>query len=258
MIDHSCKYIYGPVYSWRLGLSLGIDPISNSRKVCNLDCIYCQLGKTPEFETQRKEFVSTRDLLGEINAFPEARVDYLTFSGRGEPTLAKNLGEMIRALRQTREERIAVITNATLLDQDDVQKDLSGADCVLLKLDACSPRTFQRIDQSAPGINFWRMVGGIIKFRSLYKGKLALQIMLAEANQKYAGEIAAIAREIHPDEVQLNTPLRPSAVKPLSREEMERLKSHFKGLPVISVYDAERKESEPLDCAATIHRHGNF
>ena len=259
------RYIYGPVYSWRLGMSLGIDPLTDKRKICNFDCPYCQLGRTAEFYTEREDFVPVETILAEIKAMPPLRIDCYTFSGRGEPTLAKNLGAMIRAVREATggrrlsgERKIAVITNAGLIDRPDVQEDLFLADWVLAKLDAADQASFQQVDIPAKGVEFRRVVEGIKDFRKKFKGKLALQVMFVEENKHCAPGIARIAREINADEVQINTPLRPSAVLPLAPEELKRILTHFQGLPAVSVYEAERKTVEPLDERATILRHGNF
>ena len=130
------QYIYGPVSSWRLGRSLGVDAISHARgKLCNYDCIYCQVGKTKIFNTKRKIFVPTLKILREIESFPRTKIDYITFSGLGEPTLAKNLGQLIKGIRKIRKNKIAIITNASLINQKNVRKDLLLADLVMLKLD---------------------------------------------------------------------------------------------------------------------------
>ena len=125
------RFVYGPVYSWRLGMSVGVDPISAAEKICNFDCVYCQLGKTHKFYNQRREFVPTSEVLDEIRLLPNRRFNYITFSGRGEPTLAANLGRMIREVRRIRPEKIAVITNSSLMHLRDVEKDLLEADLVL-------------------------------------------------------------------------------------------------------------------------------
>ena len=88
------KVVYGPVPSWRLGRSLGIDLLSRA-KTCSLDCIYCQLGPTADKVTRRAEFVPTERLVTEIKDLPDVELDFVTFSGMGEPTLASNLGEAI-------------------------------------------------------------------------------------------------------------------------------------------------------------------
>jgi wyosine [tRNA(Phe)-imidazoG37] synthetase (radical SAM superfamily) len=257
MIENKFKYIYGPVYSWRLGMSLGIDPLTTQKKICNYDCIYCQLGRTTEFYTEREDFVRVEDIMAEIGALPPGRIDFYTFSGRGEPTLAKNLGAMIAAVRDKTQGKVAVITNAALIDQKEVQDDLMLADLVLAKLDASDDESLAAVDIPAHGLRFRNIVAGIKSFRKRYAGRLALQIMFIEENKKYAKAIAEVAREIAADEIQINTPLRPGGT-PLNEAELSRIKKYFKGLPALTVYEAERRTVEPFDDRATILRHGNF
>lgn len=255
-MNKNFKYIYGPVYSWRLGISLGIDPISPDKKICSFDCIYCQLGKTKVFSKTRKEFAPAKTIIEEIKSLPRLKIDCITFSGNGEPTLAKNLGKMIREIRKLRKEKIAIITNASLIDRKDVQKDLALADVVLLKIDACSQDMFEKENRPISGITLQKILKGISEFKSLYKGKLCLQIMFTKTNAYCAEGIVEIARRLRPDEVQLNTPLRFSKEKPISKRIMNRIKLYFKGMHVKSVYDAPGKTIKPLDDIATLKRHG--
>ncbi|MCK5214577.1 MAG: radical SAM protein [Candidatus Omnitrophica bacterium] len=252
------QYIYGPVYSWRLGRSLGVDPLSAEDKNCNYDCVYCQLGKTVHFADERRVFVETGDIIKEIESFPEGGIDYITFSGRGEPTLAKNLGEMIRIIKETRDEKVAVITNSSLLHEADVRRDLSRADFVLAKLDACDQDSFATVNRARGDLNFEKIVQGIREFRRGFKGKLALQLMFVAFNQSLGEAMAAIAGDIDADEVEINTPLRPCAVKPLSEEELGAIKEYFKDLPVKTVFEQERKIIAPMDEDNTVKRHGIY
>lgn len=253
------KYIYGPVYSWRMGFSLGIDPLNTSTKNCNFDCSYCQLGRFEALPSERRVFVPASWIVEEVKALPAGcQIDYLTFSGNGEPTLASNLGEMIQALRDVRPEKVAVITNATLIMRRDVQKDLRMADLVLVKMDAADQETFEAMNHPAKGVLLADIIKGIKDFRKTFEGRLALQIMFVESNKAQAPQMAALAREINADEIQINTPLRPSAVKPLSEGEMAQIKKHFDGMNVRCVYDEERKAYQPFDDSSTEKRHGRF
>ena len=98
------KYIYGPVSSWRLGSSLGVDLLSGREKLCSFDCIYCQLGEIKTHTAQRRLYVPTKKVIAEIKTLPNIHVDYIAFSGRGEPTLAVNLGRTIKAIKKLRKE----------------------------------------------------------------------------------------------------------------------------------------------------------
>jgi len=252
------RYIYGPVPSWRLGSSLGIDPLSAGRKVCSFDCLYCQIGKTEVLTDKRQTFVKTKDILEEIKGLPSLNIDYMTFSGTGEPTLAENLGEMISAVREARGEKIAVLTNSSLMHRRDVQKDLSAADLVVAKLDASREEVFDIINRPAKGVTLKTVIKGIKDFKKHYQGKLALQIMFMEPNKECAKGIARIAEDIMPDEVQLNTPLRPCGVRPLSKSEMEAIERHFKGLNTVSVYGAAKKDVTPISSKDTLKRRGKI
>ncbi|MFA5144080.1 MAG: radical SAM protein [Candidatus Omnitrophota bacterium] len=250
------RYIYGPVPSWRLGSSLGVDPISGAEKVCTFDCIYCQLGKTKHLTDKRKIFVPTRSVIKELESLPAIKIDYITFSGTGEPTLAQNLGEMIRAVKLIRKEKIAVLTNSSLIYMENVAKDLSLADFVVCKLDAPSQYVFNMINAPMKDTKIDVIINAIKKFKSIYKGKLALQIMFMEANRVYASEVASMARYIGPDEVHINTPLRPCNVKPLPSDKMKAIERYFGGLNVVSVYRAEKKDAKPISSDDTLKRRG--
>jgi wyosine [tRNA(Phe)-imidazoG37] synthetase (radical SAM superfamily) len=253
------KYIYGPVPSWRLGSSLGIDLLSGKEKICNFDCIYCQLGKTRSYTTKRALWVSSKDVIAEVKDISCLNnVDYITFSGRGEPTLANNLAEVIKDIRKIRKEPIAVLTNSSLLYIKKVRGALLLTDFVSAKLDADSEKTFIKINRASPLIKFSRILEGIEKFRKEFKKKFALQIMFVKENLSNAKEIAKLAKEIAPDEVQLNTPLRPSKVKPLSLRIMSEVKEYFKGLNVILVYEAEHKKVKPISSVSTLRRRGKI
>jgi wyosine [tRNA(Phe)-imidazoG37] synthetase (radical SAM superfamily) len=249
------KYLYGPVPSWRLGRSLGVDPLTGKQKICSFNCIYCQIGETERLQAKRDVFVTPLQVIEELLRLPDITVDYITFSGRGEPTLAANLSSLIRAVKEMRDEKVAVITNASLLTCEEVRSDLRGTDLVVAKLDACTEESFQRINRPVEGIHLADVVKGLKEFRSSYQGKLALQIMLQPENRAEAEGIAKLSDEIEPDEVQLNTPLRPCAVQPLSPEEMEKIRPFFSS-SVISVYEAEKVEVRSVSGTETLTRRG--
>ena len=248
------KYIYGPVSSWRLGRSLGIDLLSQKDKICDFDCVYCQLGKTMRYTTERKIFVPTNEVIKEIKTFPENKVDFITFSGRGEPTLAKNLGEVISEVKKIRSESVAVLTNSLMISRPDVRKDLSGADFVSVKLDSFSEESFKVINKPPEDVKFEDVLEGIKEFRRNFKKKLALQIMFVDENKLHAPELAALAESIQPDEVEINTPLRSSASKALSKEELEKIGKEFSKMKTVMVYNIKPKSTKPMDIKETLKR----
>ncbi len=251
----SNSIIYGPVPSWRLGRSLGIDLVSTEGKTCSYDCVYCQLGRTVHPSVERKEFVIVSRLTGELERVKGVMADYITFSGVGEPTLAVNLGEAIKLARSVLRLPVAVLTNSSLITREDVCHDLGLADVVVAKVDAPGEELFRQINRPFIKHSLEEVIKAIILFREHYSGKLALQMMFIDANRDYAEEMAAIAEELSPDEVQLNTPLRPCAVRPLPPEDIDRISGVFNNLKkVVTVYEAPRPEVAPLDLKETLRR----
>ena len=255
------KYIYGPVSSWRLGRSLGIDPISSIDKTCTFDCVYCQTGGTKTFPKDREVFVPTKDLEKELRSMPKMELDYITFAGNGEPTLAKNLGEMIRMVKKVRKEPVAVITHASLIARQDVQEDLLEADLVEAKLDADCAETFRAVNHPMPEVEWEEIVEGLEAFRKVYKGYLTFQIMFIKSNQAHAEGIARLAWRLEPDEIEINTPLRACGVKPLLPETIAEITEIFRkecgsGAKIRNVYEAKREKSAPICSDATARRRG--
>lgn len=200
--------VYGPVESWRLGRSLGIDLLFVN-SICSFRCVYCQLGKINVHTDQRSEFVPTRQVIADLHKSDWRSADVVTFSGSGEPTLAKNLGEAIRAARAITGKEVVVLTNAAHLNDDEVIEDLSFADRVFCKLDASDEASFRRINRPVEGITLDSVVAGIKKFRKTYKGFLAIQSMYRPYSEPQFESLCTILKEISPDEVQFNTPTRP-------------------------------------------------
>jgi len=250
------KYIYGPVPSWRLGRSLGVDLISGE-KSCSFDCIYCQLGKTVRHIIKRQLFVSTAEVVKELESLPRLNIDYITLSGTGEPTLAANLGDVIEKIKGRFNRPVAVLTNSSLMHDPQVRKELGLADKVVAKLDAPNEKIFRIVNKPTNGITLRMVIEGIKRFNDECPGKLALQIMFVPQNKEYAPQLAALAKEIKPVEVEINTPLRPCPIKPLSPEELSKVKELFLavgGFKVYSVYDVKRPEAKPMDEVETKKR----
>jgi len=247
--------IYGPVPSWRLGRSLGVDLVSTEGKTCSFDCIYCQLGRTIYPQMERREFVTMAQLATELEAVKNNIVaDYVTFSGTAEPTLASNLGEAIRIAKLILPLPVAILTNSSLMPREDVCDDLAQADVVIAKIDAANEQMFRQINNPVVDYSFDQILCSIERFRKRFKGKLALQMMFIAINKDYARQMADIARRLSPDEVQLNTPLRPCPVKPLTPKAMTIIESEFTGLRVVNVYQGLKPEVVPLNLEETLRR----
>jgi wyosine [tRNA(Phe)-imidazoG37] synthetase (radical SAM superfamily) len=234
---------------------LGIDLLSTRGKACSFDCVYCQLGMTDNPEVERREFVSLDRLARELKAIEGIAADYATFSGMGEPSLASNLGEAIGLVKSTLKLPVAVLTNSSLIPGEDVRRELALADVVVAKVDAPTEEIFRKINRPIGSQTLSEILKALQLFREEYRGKLALQMMFLEANKGYAAGMAKIAGQLSPDELQINTPLRPCGVSPLSPGEIaviEREFSNFKN--VFTVYGALKPEVMPLDSAETLRR----
>jgi wyosine [tRNA(Phe)-imidazoG37] synthetase (radical SAM superfamily) len=247
--------IYGPVSSWRLGRSLGIDLLSTKEKTCSFDCLYCQLGRTVHPLSERREFVSIKEVAAALEQVKGVTADYATFSGMGEPTLANNLGQAIQIARSILRLPIAVLTNSSLLLREDIRRELAQAEVVVAKIDAPTEEMFRRINRPHMRYGLEDILQAIKLFRMSYRGKLVLQMMFIEENRECAPEMARVAEELLPDEVQINTPLRPCGVKPLMPEEIAAIGYEFSALKrVVTVYEAFRPEVTPLSLKETLQR----
>ena len=250
------KYIYGPVSSWRLGASLGIDLLSGKEKVCSFNCIYCQLGKKGTACINRKNYVPAGKVIEELKRLPDVHVDYYTFSGKGEPALAKNIGKVASWIKKNKKGKTALLTNSSTILDRRLWKDLKGMDLIAFKLDAYSEEVFKRINKPVRGINIENIRQSLLKFRKTFKGKFAVQIMVMKENLDEMEDIKNFCKILKPDEIQLNTPLRPSGVQPADKKTMANVKKMFKELPVISAYEVKKKKIKPISPKDTMKRRG--
>ena len=224
------KHLFGPVPSRRLGVSLGIDPIP--KKVCTLDCVYCEVAQTSFKTLERKEYVPAEEILSELKdylASDHVPLDYITFSGSGEPTLNSRLGYLIREIKKLANVPVAVITNGTLLWKKDVRDDLQAADLVMPSLDAASQKYFVKENHPPKGLTIEQVIEGEIQFRKEYAGPIWLEILIVknvnDKEEEYH-RLAEAVRRINPDRVQLNTVVRPPGhgrAQPVTRAELEKL-----------------------------------
>lgn len=218
---------YGPVLSRRLGYSLGIDIVKP--KSCTLDCVYCQLGSQNAIGTQRSRYYEP-DVVEEALAKcldGIDQLDYITFAGSGEPTLSIDMGRYISFLDSNYPEfNIAVLTNSTLLHDDNVIEELRPVELIVPSLDASNPEQFKRINRPHPSVDFSRIISGLVKLRSKFDGELRLEIMLIAGvndDDESLRRFAEIARKVKPDKIDINTPVRPPAEAWVKVPDAERI-----------------------------------
>ena len=200
MKNDNNRLTFGPVPSRRLGRSLGINNIPP--KICTYSCIYCQLGRTLTMRIKRQEFYSTEEIVNAAEAkVHEAKkqgehIDYLSFVPDGEPTLDSNLGSHIEGLKKLNL-KIAVITNASLIADSQVRKDLAGANWVSLKIDACSEDIWHKIDRPHRNLELSNIKNGIREFARHFRGILATETMLITGINDTLEEVEKIADFIY-------------------------------------------------------------
>ena len=232
--------VYGPVPSWRLGNSLGVDliePPNNQNKLCSFDCLYCQLGKnTTKTITPRKLGISENDLEILRKRIAESGPDYITFSGKGEPTLNLDLGAIAKRIKKITNIPIAVLTNASLVDNPEVRKNLDCCDLVIAKIDAPNQEMFEKINRPYEDRPFGSIsLDNIIKGIKLLKTNVAIQTLLFSSNSITNTDDLTITKMINiykninqakPISIFLGTAYRPSINKnimPLSIEELKKV-----------------------------------
>ena len=227
------KRVFGPVLSKRLGNSLGIDVIPH--KTCSYNCIYCQLGSEENTITDLTNYYSVDEIIYELKEalLNNKNIDYITFTGSGEPTLYKDLKKLIYEIKQITDIPVCIITNGSLLYKQEMRSNLLLADLIIPSLDAGNEETFKLIDNPNKEIDFDKMVEGLIEFKKVFKGEYWLEIFLLKDindNEDEIDDIIKIVKKIKPDRIQLITATRRVAnekAKALSDEELKKIKKYF-------------------------------
>lgn len=211
------KYTFGPVPSRRLGLSLGVDLVG--KKICSLNCLYCECGPTSNLTLSRREYVPANEVLNEFREVLRRSIefDWVTFSGYGEPLLNSEFYTIAKVIKDMVGERLALLTNGTLFMFKDIRDEASVCDYVLPSLDAGSEETFQKLNRPYNGLTLGDLVKGIRSFKKEYPHiRMALEIVFVKGINDSEEELTEIKKKIEyisPDEVHLNTVVRPPAYK---------------------------------------------
>jgi wyosine [tRNA(Phe)-imidazoG37] synthetase (radical SAM superfamily) len=225
----SKSFIYGPVPSRRLGLSLGVDLVPY--KVCSYNCIYCQIGLTPETTILRKPYIPADEIISQLTAKLNEGIapDYITLGGSGEPTLNSDIGAIIDRIKSITDIPVAVLTNGGMLYDPSIRASLALSDVILPSFDACDESMFYAINRPHAGISFNEMADGLIAFRKEYSGPIWLEIFIVEGindTQVHMEKFARWIEKIQPDKVHVNTAVRPAvekSVKPVLYDKLQIL-----------------------------------
>jgi len=208
---------FGPIPSRRLGRSLGINNIPP--KICTYSCVYCQIGKTSNMEIQPQVFYPPSKIFNEVQEKVEKSrekgesIDYLTFVPDGEPTLDINLGQEIKLIKSLGI-KIAVITNASLIDQEQVRENLKEAELVSLKVDSIEEEIWRKVNHPHRSLSLKSILDGILEFSRIFKGKIITETMLIKNindDSQNIKKVADFLAKLKPSQSYLSLPIRPPA-----------------------------------------------
>ncbi len=227
------SYIFGPVPSRRLGLSLGVDLVPY--KTCTFDCLYCEVGRTTHKTIKTGDYVPVRDVLRQLRErLEECAPDVITLAGSGEPTLHFEIDRIISGIRALTDTKIAILTNGSLFWDRAVRKRVLNADLIMPTLSSAVPSTFETIHRPHGDLTLDRIVDGLKRLRAEFKGLISLELILLAGINDTESEMAALKPlmdDISPDKIQLNTVVRPPAdpvARALDEERLAAIK-HLMG-----------------------------
>ncbi|QTL98278.1 radical SAM protein [Iocasia frigidifontis] len=229
------KYIFGPVLSRRLGNSLGIDLVPY--KTCSLDCIYCECGKTNNLTARREEYVPTKDVINELNRYliNKPEIDYITFSGSGEPLLHNGIKRIINYLKDNYDYKIALLTNGIHFIDRNVIEEVERVDLIIPSLDGVTQETFIKINRPLKNIFIDDVIDSLIKLRSNFSNQIWLEIFIIPGindNNDELVKFKEVIKKIKPDRVQLNSLDRIGTLKNIkkaSEKELQSIAELFEG-----------------------------
>jgi wyosine [tRNA(Phe)-imidazoG37] synthetase (radical SAM superfamily) len=208
------RHLFGPVASRRFGRSLGVDLVRP--KTCTLSCCFCQLGPTSATTIERRADIPMEEIIAELDAWRRAggETDFVTLGGSGEPTLHPQFGELLRWIRETMPFRSLLLSNGSLFHLEEVRSAAAVADVVKVSLHAFDQASFERIVRPHPSLRLDAMIEGYRRFRSVFRGRLQLEVFVVPGVNDQPAQMSRIARlaaSFKPDTIQLNTVARPPA-----------------------------------------------
>jgi len=241
------KIIFGPINSRRFGRSLGVD-LSPSNKQCNFDCLYCELAPAATVDIQAQS-IPVSKIIEELKKHLDDKMDVITLTANGEPTLYPYLDELIDEIDKIKNAtQTLILTNSATLVDPKIFASLMKLDQVKLSLDAVSPEIFKKIDRPHTNIDINAIVTKVIEFGKVYKGKLFIEILFVyELNdtKEEVKKLSDVLMQLNATRIDLGTIDRPPAypVMGISYKELHELAQLFdKSLPI---HIASRTHAEP-------------
>lgn len=250
------KHVFGPVPSRRLGISLGVDLVKP--KSCNMNCVFCECGATPKLADKREHFKDIKEVESEIKSvLKDVKPDYITFSGSGEPTLSKDLGEIINWIKDNTDANVCLITNSLLLNDDEVINEVLRADLIIPTLNSVDDEIFHKINRPSKDIHISMVMSGLQKLSAVYNGKIYLETFIIEGlndGEEHIKKMAEFLKTIKFTKIQLNSLARKGAerwVKPASIKVLNSVKKIFieNGINNVEIVKelSERKEKIEME-----------
>ncbi len=223
------KHIFGPVKSRRLGISLGIDIMPH--KTCSFNCIYCECGKTTLLTQKRKNYTPLETIFSEIKSYlsQKPKLDYITFSGSGEPTLHKSIKQIVDYIKNNYPQyKVALLTNSSIFSVDyKLIEEVARVDLIMASLDAASQETFEKINKPHNSIAVEDIIRSLVVLKKEFKNSFWLEVFFAKGVNDSKEDIETLKKAINlinPDKIVLNTLDRPPAEKFVEPLKEERLK----------------------------------
>lgn len=237
---HFDDIVFGPIRSRRLGSSLGVNILPSKGKLCNFDCVYCECGWNRDGVSDRKfptlaEVEEALESKISTLAADGVQVDSITFSGNGEPTVNPDFPEIIDVVRRLRDRfypsaKVSVLSNATMLDRNEVFEALRKVDNPILKIDAPNDALVTMINKPQGSYSLENVVARMAEF----KGDFVLQTMFLRSPDFDLGQTVEdwrnIVRRLKPRETMVYTIDRETPDKTLQKYTVEQMTEFVKPL----------------------------
>lgn len=247
-MSYSNSIIFGPIPSRRFGISLGID-LSPSKKQCNFDCLYCELEGAKTVD-KMDTFPSVDEI---IKAIKESfknhpKIDVLTITCNGEPTLYPKLSELIDEINKIKgETKTLILSNGSTIYKKEIFEALLKIDIVKLSLDCVSEKCFKKLDRQNKSVEIDKIVSSMIEFSQKTKKDFVLEVLFVKDINDKDEEIELLfnaVKQINPKRVDIGTIDRPPAYKvnPVSYKFLEKVANKFEELSVNIVFKNRPKQ----------------
>ena len=241
-MSYSNSIIFGPIPSRRFGISLGID-LSPSKKQCNFDCLYCELEGAKTVD-KMDIYPSVEEIIKAIkeNFLKHLKIDVITITCNGEPTLYPKLDELVDEINKIKgNTKTLILSNGSTIYKQEVFNTLLKIDIVKLSLDCVSEKCFKKLDRQNSSVEIDKIIPAMCEFSKQTKNDLVLEVLFVKDLNDKEEELELLYKSIvsiNPKRVDIGTIDRPPAyeVKPVSYEFLEYVANRFQNLNVNIVY----------------------